>query len=172
MSEETFKSIGEELARVAVDSDMGAKQLQMIYQLTKTKPLAFVQAHLERQMGRDIPGKAGFNKALEILEKYRDDKAGFEKTVMYAIMLYDYVKRKPSIDLEISAEPVVKRVLNRRGIEYNGLTINLSGRNCRVEVKARRFHGNPKQLSAEIERELKKAERFSGTSLNVWIRMT
>jgi len=171
MSEETFYRVGKDLAKTAVDSDMGAKQLQTIYQLAKTRPLAFVKAHLQRQMGRDIPGKAGFKKALEILEKYIDDKAGFEKSMMYAIMLYDHEKRKPSIELELAAEPIVKRVLNSRGIEYDGLTIDLSGRNCRVDVKTRRFHGSPKQTSMEIERELRRNEKFSGLNLNVWIKM-
>jgi len=171
MSEEDFKKLGEDLAQAAVDSDMGAKQLQTVYRLAKTRPLAFVQAHLERQMGRDIPGKAGFKKALEILDKYRGDKAGFEKALMYAVMLYDYVKRKPAIDLELAAEPIVKRVLNRRGIEYDGLTVELSGRSCRVEVKVKRFHGVAKQIASEIEQELKRDERFSGLNLNVWIKI-
>ena len=171
MSEETFKRLGEELTNAAVDSDMAAKQLQTIYQLVKRKPLAFVETHLKRQMSRDIPGKAGFKKALEILNMYRDDKASLEKTLMYADMLYDYVKRKPAIDLEVSAEPIVKRVLNRRGIGYGGLTADISGGSCRIEVKAGRFHGSPKQLSMEIMRELKNNEKFSGLNLSVWIKM-
>jgi len=42
MSEEkSLKMEGENLAKIAVDSRMGAKQLQTLYRLVKTRPLAF-----------------------------------------------------------------------------------------------------------------------------------
>ena len=170
MSEEALKSIGEELARVAVDSNMGAKQLQTIYRLVKTKPLAYVEAHLKRQLGREILGKAGFKKTLEILRDYRDDRAALEKTLMYANMLYDYVRRKSAIDLEVSVEPIIKRVLSRSGVEYRGVRIELSGSNCRIEVKTARFYGNPGQLAGEIRKELSRNEKFSGLNLNLRIK--
>ena len=170
MSEESIKNIGEDLARVAVESDMGAKQLQMIYRLAKTKPLAFIEAHIKRQIGRkDIRGKAGFKKALEVLEKFREHRSSFEKALMYAVMLYEYLKRKPAIDLESVADPIVKRVFRRKVLEYAGLSIDLSGINCRIDVKAKNFHGNPVHLSREIEQELRKDKRFSGLNLKIWI---
>ena len=170
MSEEALKELGEELAKAAVDSEMSAKQLQTIYQLVKTKPLAFVEAHLKRQLSRVDLGKAGFRKALDILMDYRADKTSLEKIMMYAAMLYDYVRRKSEIDLEVAAEPIVKRILSQRGWGYRGLKIDLSGGICRIEVKTAHFRGHPGQLAREIKLGLSRDKRFSGLNLNVRIK--
>ena len=169
MSEEALKELGEELARAAVDSEMSASQLQTIYRLVKTKPLAYVEAHLKRQLSRVDLGKAGFKKALDILGDYRADKTSLEKIMMYAVMLYDYLRRKPEIDLEVAAEPIIRRILNQRGCAYKGLKIELSGGTCRIEVKTSHFHGHLGQLAREIKLGLSSDERFSGLNLNVWI---
>jgi len=75
MSEEkSLKMEGENLAKIAVDSRMGAKQLQTLYRLAKTKPLAYVEAYVQRQIARALAGGVrgyeGFVKALELLRKY------------------------------------------------------------------------------------------------------
>jgi len=77
--EKKLKNEGEELAKLAVESGMGSKQLQVLYKISKTKPMAFVQAFLERQIGRGLRGLTGFVKALELSRKYEDDKAAFKK---------------------------------------------------------------------------------------------
>jgi len=170
VSEEALKSLGEELARVAVDSGMSVKQLQTIYRLIKTKPLVFVEAHLKRQLSRVDLGKAGFRKALDIISDYRADRTSLEKIMMYAAMLYDYIRRKPEIDLEVTAEPIVKRILRQHGWDYRGLKIELSGGTCRIEVKTARFRGSPGQLARKIKLELSRNERFSKLNLNVRIK--
>ena len=91
MSEEALKELVEELAKVAVDSEMSASQLQMIYRLVKTKPLAFVEAHLKRQLSRVDLGKAGFKKALDILGDYRADKTSLEKIIIEHNGIHHYL---------------------------------------------------------------------------------
>jgi len=171
MSEEkNLKLEGEELARIAVDSGMGAKQLQTIYRLVKTRPLAYVQAFVQRQIGREIKGFAGFMKLHELLQKYEDDKGAFEKVLMYATMLYDYYEKEPVIELKTVGEPIVKRVVEGRSFVYGGVSLRLSGRNLELTVKVGRFHGNPKTLAMEIEQALKKRKEFSDLNLRVWIK--
>jgi hypothetical protein len=48
--ERKLKSEGEELAKIAVESGMGAKQLQTLYRLVKTRSLPFVEAYIKRQI--------------------------------------------------------------------------------------------------------------------------
>jgi len=170
MSEEKIlKSEGEELARVAVKSGMGAKQLQTIYRLVKTRPLAYVQAFVKRQIGRDVRGFAGFMKMLELLGKYENSKGSFEKVLMYAVMLYDYCEKEPTINLKLAGEPVIKRIVERHGARYDGVSMRLRGNSLEVNVRAGRFHGNPKALAMEIEKALKANEKFSNLNLRVWI---
>jgi len=171
MSEEkNLKEIGEELARVAVSSGMGAKQLQTIYKLTKTKSMVYVQAYLKRQIGRGISGLTGFKKVVDLLEEYEDNKGAFQRIIMYAVMLYDYIEKEPVIDLTIVAEPIVKRVIERHHAVFDGVTIKLTDDTAYINVKTkRRFHGNPKATAMEIERELKRRSEFSNLNLKIWI---
>jgi len=170
MSEEKIlKTEGEELAKVAVDSQMGSKQLQTLYRLVKTRPLAFVEAYVKRQIGRVVRGYNGFVKMLELLEKYEGDKASLEKVLMYAVMLYDYCEKEPTMKLRSVADPIVKRVVERQGCNYNGVDMDFQGRNLNVNVYVHGFHGNPKALALEIEKALKAKEEFSSLNLRVWI---
>ena len=170
MSEEkSLKLEGEELARVAVSSRMGAKQLQTIYRLVKTRPLAFVEAFVQRQIGREVRGFAGFVKALEILKKYGGNRGALEKVLMYAVMLYDYCEKEPVLKLKAVGEPIIKQVVEGRGVEFEGATMRLHGRNVEINVRVRRFYGNPKALAMEIEKALKAKEEFSNLNLRIWI---
>lgn len=170
MSEEkSLKMEGEELARIAVDSGMGAKQLQTIYRLVKTKPLAYVQAFVKRQIGRDVKGFAAFMKVLELLEKYEDNKTSFEKVLMYGVMLYDYCEKVPIINLKLTGEPVIKRIVEKHGVRYEGTTMKRRGNSLEITVKTGRFYRNPKALAMEIERALKSKEDFSDLNMKVWI---
>jgi len=167
--EKNLKTEGENLAKIAVDSGMGAKQLQTLYHLAKTRPLAYVEAYVQRQIGRGVRGREGFVKALELLRKYEDRKPQLEKVLMYAAMLYDYYEREPYMRLEGAANPIVKRVVEGYGCIFDGLNFDFDGRTLTLTVHVRRFHGNPKALASEIEKSLKSIEEFSNLSLKVWI---
>jgi len=167
--EKNLKTEGENLAKIAVDSGMGAKQLQTLYRLAKTRPLAYVEAYVQRQIGRGVRGREGFVKALELLRKYEDRKPQLEKVLMYAAMLYDYYEREPYMRLEGAANPIVKRVVEGYGCIFDGLSFDFDGRTLTLTVNVRRFHGNPKALASEIEKSLKSIEEFSNLNLKVWI---
>jgi hypothetical protein len=169
MSEEkSLKMEGENLAKIAVNSRMGAKQLQTLYRLVKTRPLAFVEAFVQRQMVR-VRGYEGFVKALELLKKYEDKKPQLEKVLMYAVMLYDYYEREPYMKLESAANPIVKRAVEGYGCVFDSLDMDFDGRTLTLTVHVRRFHGNPKALASDIEKSLKNREEFSSLNLRVWI---
>jgi hypothetical protein len=167
--EKSLKMEGENLAKVAVDSRMGAKQLQALYRLVKTKPLAFVEAFVQRQIGRGVRGYEGFVKALELFKKYEDKKLQLEKVLMYAVMLYDYFEREPYMKLESAANPIVKRAVEGYGCVFDSLDMDFDGRTLTLTVHVRRFHGNPKALASDIEKSLKNREEFSSLNLRVWI---
>jgi len=170
MSEEkNLKMEGEELARIAVNSGMSAKQLQTIYRLAKTRPLPYVQAFVKRQIGRDVKGFAGFMKVLELLEKYENSEGSFGKVLMYAVMLYDYCEKEPTISLKLVGEPVIREIIERRGASYDGVSMRFQGNLLEINVKTRRFYGNRKSLAMEIEKALKAKEEFSNLNLRVWI---
>jgi hypothetical protein len=71
--------------------------------------------------------------------------------------------------LKSVADPIVRRIVEKQGCNYNGVDMNFQGRNLNVNVYVRRFHGNPKALAFEIERALKTKEEFSSLNLRVWI---
>lgn len=168
--EKELKKEGEELARVAVESGMGLKQLQVIYRLVKTKPMAFVQAFVQRQIGRGVRGLSAFAKILQFSKKYEGDKLAFEKVLMYAIMLYGYVEIEPTMKLRIASEGVVRDIVTQHGAWFEGLQINTGRNTVEIRVKTRRFHGNPKALAMDIERALKtKVPEFGNTRLRIWI---
>jgi len=169
LEEKSLKLEGEELARVAVSSGMGAKQLQTIYRLVKTRPLAFVEAFVKRQIGREVKGFAGFVRVLEILEKYEGNRGALEKVLMYAVMLYDYCEKEPTLKLKAAGESVIKHVVEQHGFKFDGASMKMHGRNVEVNVKVRRFYGNPKALAIEIEKALKAKEEFSNLNLKIWI---
>jgi hypothetical protein len=170
IEEKKLKNEGEELDKLAVESGMGSKQLQVLYKISKTKPMAFVQAFLERQIGRGLRGLTGFVKALELSRKYEDDKAAFEKILMYAVMLYDYFEIAPTMKLRMASEGVVKDVVSRQGFVFEGLEVRFAGNRADIQVKTRQFHGNPKALAMEIEKALKsRVSEFKDVALKIWI---
>jgi len=168
--EKELKKEGEELAKLAVKSGMGAKQLQVIYRLVKTRPIAFVQAFIQRQIGRGVRGLAAFVRILELSQKYEDDKAAFEKVLMYAVMLYDYFQVAPTMNLRMASEDIVRDVVNRQGFVFEGLEVKSAGNRVDMQVKTRQFHGNPKALAMEIEKALKnRVPEFRDIALKIWI---
>ncbi|MGB9960012.1 MAG: hypothetical protein ACPLKQ_05780 [Candidatus Bathyarchaeales archaeon] len=170
VEEKELKEDGEQLARIAVESGMGLKQLQTIYRLVKTKPMAYVQAYIQRQIGRGVRGFSAFMKLLELSKKYEEDRAVFEKVLMYAIMLYDYIEAEPTMKLSAVSEGIVRNIVNRQGVAFEGLQIKLFGNSAEVRVKTGRFHGNPKALAMEIERALtEKVPEFRNMRCKIWI---
>ena len=167
--ERKLKLEGEELAKIAVESGMGAKQLQTIYRLVKTRPLPFVEAYIERQIGRDVRGLNGFLKALDLCKRYSGDKASLERVLLYANMLYDYFEKQPVIRLKAAGEQPIRSVVEGRGLTYDGVSMNLHGRNLEVKVKVRDLRVPPKPLATEIEQALKGKSEFAGLNLRVWI---
>jgi hypothetical protein len=181
--EKDLKMEGENLAKIAVDSKMGAKQLHTLYRLVKikplafkTKPLVFVEAYVQRQMSRALNGKIqgydGFAKTLELLKKYQDKRPELERILEYAVLLYDYCEKEPVIKLRSVVNPVVKRVMERHGCFFEGMDLSLKANTLTVTVRARRFHENPRILASEIENSLKAREEFSSLNVRVWIKST
>lgn len=167
--ERRLKLEGEELAKITVDSGMGAKQLQTIYRLVKTRPLSFVEAYIKRQIGREVRGLNGFLKMLELCQKYINDKASLERVLMYANMLYDYFEKQPTLKLKAAGEESIKSVVEGHGLTYEGTSMDLRGRELEVRVKVKGLHGPPKPLAMEIERVLKSKNVFANLNLRIWI---
>lgn len=165
--EKILKTEGEDLAKVAVESKMAAKQLQTLYRLVRTRPLAFVEAYVQRQIGREVRGYESFLKTWELLKKYEDRRSQLEKVLMYAVMLYDYYEKEPVLKLKSVAYPVVRRVAERQGAILDSLDINLERQTLTVWVRG--FRGSPKMLATDIEKSLKSEKEFSALNLKVWI---
>jgi len=168
--EKELKKEGEELAKLAVESGMGSKQLQVIHKLGKTKSMPFVQAFIQKQIGRGVCGLSAFARILELSQKYEDDKGVFEKILMYAVMLYDYFEAAPTMKLRMASEGIVKDVVSSQGFVFEGLDIESVGNRVNMWVNIRNFHGNRKALAMEIEKALKsKVQGFRDIFLQVWI---
>jgi len=168
--EKELKKEGEELAKLAVESGMGSKQLQVIHKLVKTRSMPFVQAFIQKQIGRGVRGLSAFAKILQLSQEYEDNKGVFEKILMYAVMLYDYFEAAPTMKLRIASEGIVKDVVASQGFVFEGLEIESAGNRVDIRVNIRGFHGNRKALAMEIEKALKsKVEGFRDIFLRVWI---
>ncbi|MGC8937078.1 MAG: hypothetical protein ACP5KV_06950, partial [Candidatus Methanomethylicaceae archaeon] len=175
MSEEKrFKEEGEELAKVAVRSGMGSKQLQTIYRMVKTKkPLPFVEAFVQRQIARamdgTVHGREGFEGIHQVLKRYGDDRTAVEKVLMYAAMLYDYYEKVQTFEDKGALEEIVRKVVEGKDLKYGGLKISQQGDVVVLNVSVVGFHDNPRTLASEIERELVAAGALSGRRRRVWI---
>jgi len=173
VEEKSLKKEGEDLAEVAVKSNMGLKQLQTIYRLTKTRPMAFVEAYVKRQIGRRISGYDAFLTVLELIKRYEEDKVSFEKVLMYANMLYVYYEHEAEMKLKKAAEDIVKGIVERHGFRYDGLNIESRGKYVEFQVNVKSFHGNPKSLAMEIDRALReRVSEMSKMRLRIWIEST
>ncbi|MEM2127962.1 MAG: hypothetical protein QXH67_07060, partial [Candidatus Bathyarchaeia archaeon] len=103
-SERELKELGEELARIAVSRGLASKQLTTIYRLTKTRPLAFVQAFIQQQIGRGVSGYSSVGPWLLRLIEKLEDWAPLQRVLMYGVMLYDYHEKLPLLSLEEAGE--------------------------------------------------------------------
>jgi hypothetical protein len=167
MSEESeLKRQGEELAKAAVDSKLGAKQLRTIYTLTKTKPLPMVEAFLQHQLGRVLGVKA-LEMALGLLAKHRENKAAFSRILMYANMLYNFYEREATMKYRSVIEDVAKGICEQQGCRYVGLELSTERDRVVARVSVSGFRGDPRILASSIDTEILHRElNFAG---RIWI---
>lgn len=166
MSEEKeLEKEGEELAKVAVESNLGAKQLRTIYTLTKTRPLPMVEAFIKHQIAR-VSGTKALEMTLELLKKY-DDKASFSKVLMYANMLHDYYERQAAMMYRTVAEECAKRICEQRGCKYLGVDLFMERGRLEVRVRVSDYRGDPGFLASSIGQEISHRDpKFQG---KIWI---
>ncbi|MEM0111347.1 MAG: hypothetical protein QXP86_03410 [Nitrososphaerota archaeon] len=167
--ERELKLEGEGLAKIAVDSGMGAKQLQTLYKLVRTNPLPFVEAYIKRQIGREVRGLNGFLKILDLCQKYANDRVSLERVLLYANMLYDYFEKEPTLKLKAACEKTIKNIVERHGLTYGGVSMNLYGKDLEMKIRVKGLHGPPKPLAMEIEHALKGIGELANLNLKIWI---
>ena len=166
---------GEDLARIAVESGMGSRQLlnlyRMAYKMFKrgelARQLAYIEACIMRQMGRDVKGFMAFARIRELLKKYENNSYSFVRVLMYAAMLYDYCEKEPTMKHRMVAEPIIRRIVEDRDMSLESISLRLRGRNLDIHVKVQGLFMSPKALSDEIVNALKRKEEFSNLSLRV-----
>ncbi len=166
--EKDLKKEGEELAKIAVESGLGAKQLATLYRQTMTKSMPFVEAFVKRQIGRRVQGFPGpfGNRMLELMEKY--EKALLERVLMYTNMLYPYYETQPIMAFKEAVEPVVKAMTE--GFGFEGVQVSPAGRTTELWVKLARFYGNPGVLASKISEEIRRrVPQASRLNFRVWI---
>lgn len=164
--EKNLKKEGEDLAKIAVESKLGSKQLRTIYTLTKTKPLPFVEAFIQHQLSR-VQGTKALEKALELLKSHGEDKAALERVFMYANMLYPYYEREAAMKYKIVAEEAARRICDQQGCKYVGLDVYTEKDRTEVSVRVSGYRGDPKLLASSIGREIVHRDpKFLG---RVWI---
>jgi len=171
--EKELKSEGESLAKIAVESKMGKKQLKTLYDIARTKPLEYLDAFVKRQLSRTIEGTLDGGEAFfyieNLLKKYEGQRMAIQKVMMYALMLYDYYEKEPAIKLLPIAEPVIKREVEMQGHSYGGAEVRVDQNVISFNVRVPGFSGNPKILAYDIVGALKKKEEFSDLNVRVWI---
>lgn len=191
--ERQLKNEGEELAKIAVRSGVGSKQLNTLHRQAKTRSVPYLEAFVQRQIGRIVRGTPIFPEdfgeaLLELLRKYAEDKGSLQKVLMYAAMIYPYYQRQhglerartisqvgevgaPAAGLEKAVEPTVKDFTQRYGFEE--LTGSKRGEYTVFTVRLSRFYGNPKTLADEIERKIRdNVPEASRLNFRVWIEST
>ena len=168
--ERRLKAKGEDLARISVENSLGSTQLNTIYKITKTRPLSFVEAFIQRQIGRRVQGFEAVGEVLlKLLEEFREDKAAFQKVLMYANMLYDYYEKKAEDKLKGAIMEVVKKVVDKYG--FLGLEISRRRGFTQFQVELARFYDDPRFLSSQIERALRqRVPEVSNLNFRVWIK--
>lgn len=169
MSEKEYSDLGEELAKLAVQTGLGAKQLRDLYSYIKNKPLPEVEAVVKRQIGRSMGGQRGGPRGydifgprfLELMEAYKENRSGLQRILWYANMLYPYYEARPVAetpssaergaqveDLEDRVEAVVRQACSRYG--FAGFKLSSERDGFLGKVSLRRFQGNPRALSEEL----------------------
>jgi len=166
---------GEELAKIAVRSKMALDQLRKIYQmirerqLIKTWPLEFVRAHIKRQMTR-VSGRRGFNRILELMDKYKKDRKSLEQILAYSILLYDFYRNKHILDLIEAAEPAIRETLRKHGLSlYDLWPKHVRGNFVEIAVIIDKYPSDLGRLIMEIRNAFRKTGKISRLNLKIRI---
>jgi hypothetical protein len=164
--EKDLKREGEELAKVAVESKLGAKQLRSIYVLAKTKPLPFVEAFIQRQLARVSGGKA-LEMILDLMKKHEDNKTDFLKDLMYANMLYDFYEKKSAMEYRAVAEESASKACQQHNCKYVGLDISTERGLVAITIRVSGYRNDPKVLASAIwQQMIQRDPKFHG---RIWI---
>ncbi len=175
MSEEKdLKMEGETLAKKAVESGMGRKQLTELYRLSKVKPIEYLDAYAKRQFSRTLEGTLSgrdtFAYVSELISKYDGQKPKLQKILMYAVMLYDYYEKEPLMRIPSIAEPVVRKEVEKSGYTCGKIDPQIQGNEVCINVHVPGFAGNPRDLAVNIKDALMKKQELFGYNLKVWIQ--
>ena len=168
-SEKHIKEKGEELAEIAVENKLGSKQLTTIYRLVKTRPIPFVQAFIQRQIGRGIDGFSAVGPwLLGLLNECWDNPSVFERVLMYGIMLYDYYEKLPLLQHLEKIEPVVRQITERYG--FKDVEVSTERGYLDLVVRLANFRGNPRVLSSMIYESIRRnVPEAANVRFRVWI---
>jgi hypothetical protein len=137
----------------------------------RTRPIPFVEAYVERQIGRGVKGFGSVGPPLlTLLTTY--DKGSLQKILLYANMLYPYVKkcleRAFIEETEKRLEPVISSITSNYGFEGIKLEKKKDETICYVRLK--RPPGDLGRLASDIRREIR--SRFPDLirlRLRIWI---
>ncbi|MCX8153583.1 MAG: hypothetical protein N3E52_04025 [Candidatus Bathyarchaeota archaeon] len=169
MDETSLKVKGEELAKLAVETGLGSKQLRDLYKVTKTKPLPVVEAHIKRQIAR-VSGSKALEAVLDLLSAFAEDKASFFRVLWYANMLYPYYEKLMTNKLDAVVSDVAGKVCAQRNCKYIGFESSVDGHQKEYRIRVSGYFGDPAQLSGAIRREvINRIPDFSG---KIWIQST
>lgn len=150
VDERELKTKGEELAELAVKSELGAAQLRDVYYMSKTKSLPFVEAFIQHQINR-VSGRAAWEMMLDLLKDSGEDKERFSRILMYANMLRDFKERQVA---RLAAEEIARKICQQQGCDFVGLDLTVERREMEFVVKVGGFRGDPKSLAIPIKQEI------------------
>lgn len=167
-AERALKEEGEELAKAAVENDIGSTPLRRLYEIAKSRSLVFLEAYVQQQIPR-IKGYPSFGpRVLDVLRRHGDNKREVIAVLKYANMLYDYHRLKPIIELQPKVEKVVKD--KTRPYLFRGVEIGQKREFFEVKVYLGNFRGDPRSYSREIAEHIRRViPEMSGISFRVWI---
>ncbi|MEM3736873.1 MAG: hypothetical protein QXJ75_02100 [Candidatus Bathyarchaeia archaeon] len=162
-----LKREGEDLAKLAVSCNIGAKQLRTLYDTARTRDKPMLEAYVQYQIPR-ISGYLEFGeKMLQLIGRY--EKMQVVTILQYANMLYDYYRLKRWKALEPIIGETIKRTTQQYG--YIGVEIRMERDTPEVFVMLRDFRGNPRQLAEELSARIKQnITEIRNIPVKIWIR--
>jgi hypothetical protein len=162
-----LKREGEELAKLAVSCNIGAKQLRTLYETARTRDKPMLEAYVQYQIPR-IRGYQEFGeKMLQLIGSY--EKMQLVNILTYVNMLHDYYELKRWRDLEPRIAETIKRATSQFG--YAGVEIRMERDCLEVDVSLGSFHGSPRQLSEELVARIKQnIPETRSVNIRVWIK--
>jgi len=170
--ERALKEDGEDLARLAVGEGTGLKQLREAYDVVRKKPLPYAEACVQRQLAKALEGTvrgAGtFQRILELMKKYGENRSSLERALMYAVMLYPYYEKEPLLKVKGQAEQVIREVVRAGGYSLERVEWRIDGRVASANVHIPGFRENPKVLAGEIERALRSRVALKEVNVKIW----